>query len=129
MADGRLSPSVARARGLSPIAAQTALQSKLTELRGTYASLPDELSGRMPLSYVQLVQILTDVLILFTPFALVHTVGPFGVIAVRAPSLKSCDGVAPTCALAVSLEHARAFDHDRNRGQLWSLSSIHRSSR
>ena len=35
---------------------------------------------RMPLAYVQLVQILTDGLILTTPFALIHSVGPFGVV-------------------------------------------------
>lgn len=52
-----------------------ALENKLVELRGTYASLPDELSGRMPLAYVNLVQLLSDGLILATPFALVHSVG------------------------------------------------------
>ena len=34
----------------------------------------------MPLAYVQLVQILTDGLILTTPCALIHSVGPFGVV-------------------------------------------------
>jgi len=82
VAGGLLGTSVARARVTSsnPIAVQMSLQNKLTELRSTYASMPDELSGRMPLAYVQLVQILTDGLILTTPFALIHSVGPFGVV-------------------------------------------------
>jgi len=82
VAEGLLGTTVARARVTSsnPIAVQMSLQNKLTELRSTYASMPDELSGRMPLAYVQLVQILTDGLILTTPFALIHSVGPFGVV-------------------------------------------------
>lgn len=79
VADGRLSVSVARVRDSTPMAVQMSLQNKLIELRQTYASLPDELTARMPLAYVQLVQILTDGLMVFTPFALIHSVGPFGV--------------------------------------------------
>jgi len=79
VANGRLGVSVARSQGTSPIAVQMSLQNKLIELRATYASMPDELSGRMPLAYVQLVQILSDFLILATPFALAHSVGGFGV--------------------------------------------------
>jgi len=41
------------------------------ELRSSYASIEDELTGRMPLAYTQLVQIMADLLIGFTPFALV----------------------------------------------------------
>jgi len=78
--DGRLGVSVSRLQGTSPIALQMALQNKLVELRSTYASIPDQLSGRMPLAYVQLVQILTDLLIFCTPFALVHSVGGFGAV-------------------------------------------------
>ena len=58
-----------------------ALQGKLVELRSTYAAIRDELSGRMPLAYVQLVQILTDGLILATPISLIPSIGPFGVVA------------------------------------------------
>ena len=36
---------------------QLSLQNKLIDLRATYAALPDELSARMPLAYVQLVQV------------------------------------------------------------------------
>jgi hypothetical protein len=60
VADGRLSVTTCREASTSPIAVQMSLQNKLVELRSTYASLKDELTGRMPLSYVQLVQILTD---------------------------------------------------------------------
>ena len=80
VADGRLGVSVARKSSAAPIAVQIQLQNKLVDLRSTYASLQDELTARMPLAYVQLVQVLTDGLVLFTPLALVHTVGPFGVI-------------------------------------------------
>ena len=37
-------------------------------------------SGRMPLAYVQLVQILTDLLILTTPLALYNSVGGVGAV-------------------------------------------------
>eukprot|EP00966_Prymnesium_polylepis_P073230 1700402-Prymnesium_polylepis.1 len=51
LADGRLCGS---ASGGSPIALQMSLQGKLTELRSSYASIEDELTGRMPLAYTQL---------------------------------------------------------------------------
>jgi hypothetical protein len=54
--------------------------SKLTELRSTGASIADKLSGRMPLAYTQLVQILVDLFILATPLALMHSVGPLGAV-------------------------------------------------
>ena len=48
VAAGLLGTTVARATVTSsnPIAVQMSLQNKLTELRATYASMPDELSGR-----------------------------------------------------------------------------------
>jgi len=54
---------------------------KMTALRSTCASVPDKLSGRMPLAYTQLVQILSDLLVLFSPFALIHSVGGVGAVA------------------------------------------------
>jgi predicted membrane chloride channel (bestrophin family) len=75
VADGRLCGS---ASGGSPLALQMTLQTKLTELRANTAAIADELTGRMPLAYTQLVQIMADVLIFFTPFALVHSVGGAG---------------------------------------------------
>jgi len=80
VADGRLSCGSARATGTSPIAVQMQLERSIIELRGTYVSLADQLSARMPLAYVQLVQILTDFLMFLTPFALVHSVGPVGCV-------------------------------------------------
>jgi len=80
VADGRLGVSVARASGSSPIAVQLSLQNKVVELRATYASIGDELVGRMPLAYVQLVQILTDGLCFFTPLALLPTAGSVGAV-------------------------------------------------
>lgn len=75
--DGRLCGS---STGGNPVALQMTLQAKLTELRGAYASIEDELTGRMPLAYTQLVQIMADLLIGFTPFALVHSVGGVGAV-------------------------------------------------
>jgi len=81
-ADGRLSSSSARARGAYPIAVQVALQKQIIELRLTYASLKDELTGRMPLAYVQLVQIITDAILFCTPMALTLNLGSFGALFV-----------------------------------------------
>lgn len=67
--DGRLSRSYSRS-----------LQNALLELRATYATIPDELVGRMPLAYTHLMQVLTDALIFSTPFALVSAAGAGGVL-------------------------------------------------
>lgn len=105
VADGRLGVSVARSKGTSPIAVQMALQSKINELRATYATMPDELSGRMPLAYIQLVQILTDLLILSTPLALLHSVGSVATaVCGTAVRLKPGSNRRPTCSAA--LPHA-----------------------
>lgn len=70
LADGRMAANAATAQPL-----QRSIEDKLLELRACYAGLSDELSGRMPLAYTQLVQILCDLLVLFSPFALMHAVG------------------------------------------------------
>ena len=62
----------------------------------TDASLKDELTARMPLAYVQLVQILSDGLILFTPFALVDSIGPFGVLPEPSPWRNCCNHCSHT---------------------------------
>jgi len=54
--------------------------SELARLRATYASMGDALSGRMPMAYPHLVQILVDLLCLAAPFALVTEVGCLGAI-------------------------------------------------
>lgn len=53
---------------------------KVMDLRAAYGSIADELSGRMPLAYAQLVQILCDMLVLFSPVALVGSVGGWGAV-------------------------------------------------
>lgn len=75
-ADGRLGGgNAAHASGLS-----TVLLGKVSELRATASSISDKLSGRMPLAYTQLVQILCDLFVLTSPLALMHSVGPIGAI-------------------------------------------------
>ena len=49
-------------------------QLKLLELRAGSAAIRDELSGRMPLAYTHLMQLLVDLLVIFTPFALLSSV-------------------------------------------------------
>ena len=77
LADGRLCGSPT---GGNPLALQMAMQQKVVELRASYAGIEDELTGRMPLAYTQLVQIMADLLISFTPFALIHSVGGIGAV-------------------------------------------------
>lgn len=77
LGDGRLCGSRS---GGSAVAMQIQLQGKITDLRASYASIEDELTGRMPLAYTQLVQIMADLLILCTPFALIHSVGGVGAV-------------------------------------------------
>ena len=55
LGDGRLCGS---ASGGSSGALQITLQAKLTELRAQYGGIEDQLTGRMPLAYTQLVQIM-----------------------------------------------------------------------
>lgn len=50
--------------------AEQALLQAATALRSTCTTLPDNLSARMPLAYVHFVQVLTDLLIVLSPFAL-----------------------------------------------------------
>jgi hypothetical protein len=68
------------ASGRSSLALQHSFQGKLMDLRAAYGSIADELSGRMPLAYAQLVQILCDMLVLFSPVALVGSVGGWGAV-------------------------------------------------
>jgi len=75
--DGRL---VGMSASGGTLALETTLERTLLELRGTYASIGDELSGRMPLAYTQLVQILVDMLVVVAPFALLPAVGPFNTV-------------------------------------------------
>jgi predicted membrane chloride channel (bestrophin family) len=58
------------------------LLQEMTELRATYATIDDELAGRMPLAYAHFVQILVDTFVLIAPFALYADLGNYSVIAV-----------------------------------------------
>lgn len=84
VADGRFGGTTAAAGGGPPLALalplQASMHEKLTALRATYAAIEDELSGRMPLAYTQLVQIMVDLLVLGTPCALIHSVGGVGAV-------------------------------------------------
>ena len=48
---------------------------RLTELRAQYFNIGDYAAGRMPLAYVQLVQVLVDSLVFLSPFALYPALG------------------------------------------------------
>jgi len=58
------------------------LQAAMLALRGTYATIGDALSTRMPLAYTHLVQILVDTFIISTPIALYSTLGDKSVLCV-----------------------------------------------
>jgi len=51
-------------------------------LRNAYCAISDKLDGRMPLAYVNFVQLLVDSFVLFTPIALYADLGEFSVLAV-----------------------------------------------
>lgn len=51
------------------------LMKRLTDIRAEYFSIGDFTAGRMPLAYVQLVQILVDTLVWLSPFSLYSSLG------------------------------------------------------
>ena len=53
-----------------------------SSLRDSYVAISNKLDGRMPLPYVQFVQVLVDGFVLITPLALYGDLGEFSVIAV-----------------------------------------------
>jgi hypothetical protein len=52
---------------------------QLTALRGEYFNIDDFRAGRMPLAYVQLMQILIDSLVVLAPFALYPELGSLSI--------------------------------------------------
>jgi predicted membrane chloride channel (bestrophin family) len=52
------------------------------QLRGTYASIMDKLSTRMPLAYTHFVQILVDTFIIMAPAALYADLGAYSILCV-----------------------------------------------
>ena len=53
----------------------------VVELRQNMLSVPDELAARMPLAYVQLIQVLVDSLVVLAPLALYSELGSLSVVA------------------------------------------------
>lgn len=66
---------------LGGVSTQYHLSKTLTTLRATYASIPDQLAGRMPLAYAHMVQLLVDLLCLTAPLALLGQLGAVGAVA------------------------------------------------
>jgi predicted membrane chloride channel (bestrophin family) len=58
------------------------LMEKMCDLRSTYSSIGDKLTGRMPLAYTHFVQILVDTFVLGAPLALYADYGAWSVLAV-----------------------------------------------
>jgi len=54
---------------------------KMSDLRGTFAGISDQLDGRIPLAYAHIVQILVDCFLLIAPFALYWELGIWSVAA------------------------------------------------
>mmetsp|Transcript_13419 Transcript_13419/g.29141 ORF Transcript_13419/g.29141 Transcript_13419/m.29141 type:complete len:563 (+) Transcript_13419:83-1771(+) len=58
------------------------LQQTILTLRGTYATIGDALSTRMPLAYTHFVQILVDSFVIMAPIALYSTLGDKSILCV-----------------------------------------------
>lgn len=56
------------------------LLDQICQLRGTYATIGDKLSCRMPLPYTHFVQVLVDTFIALSPFALYADLGIYSII-------------------------------------------------
>jgi len=59
--------------------AERELIRKVTDLRAEYFSIGDLCAGRMPIAYVQLIQILVDILVWMAPFALYSDLGSLSI--------------------------------------------------
>lgn len=60
---------------------------QLTSIRGSYCAISDKTSGRMPLAYAHLVQILVDTFVLSAPISLYADLGDYSIFAVGAITL------------------------------------------
>ncbi len=63
-------------------ATKSAILKDVTSLRNAFASINNLIAGRMPLPYVQFVQVLVDLLLCVAPLALYVDMGEYSVIAV-----------------------------------------------
>jgi len=126
--DGRLvGMSAGGPRGWTPwagaeqtMAIEKTLEDTMIELRATYASITDELSGRMPLAYTQLVQILVDLLVLCTPFALLPSVG-----AITAVSGTCIITFFYSSVLNLAKVFLDPYDNESYGGELFGTSQYH----
>lgn len=88
------------------------IQTKVLELRGHSASIRDELSGRIPLAYTHLMQLLCDLLVLFTPLALSASVG--GVACVFSSALVA---LFYSSVLKLAKHFCDPYDNEQYDGQ------------
>jgi hypothetical protein len=66
----------------SDTSTKTVLLQQVTKLRAACKSIEDMMDGRMPLAYVNLVQLLVDTFVVIAPFALYADLGNYAVFAV-----------------------------------------------
>ena len=59
---------------------RASILAQLTGLRGTFASILDDLAAPMPLAYVHFVQIVTDTVLILAPFALFPKIGALSIV-------------------------------------------------
>lgn len=71
----------------SDTATKGVLLKEMTSMRSAARSISDKLNGRMPLAYVQFVQILVDSFVFTAPIALYSDLGEYSVVAVGFISL------------------------------------------
>lgn len=88
------------------------IQTKVLDLRDHSASIRDELSGRIPLAYTHLMQLLCDLLVLFTPLALSASVG--GVACVFSTALVT---LFYSSVLKLAKHFCDPFDNEQYDGQ------------
>jgi len=66
-------------RGIPNSGFEGTLLNKLSALRGEYFSIGDSFDGRMPLAYVQMVQVLVDTLVFLAPFSIYSEMGSLSI--------------------------------------------------
>jgi len=88
------------------------IQTKVLDLRDHTASISDELSGRIPLAYTHLMQLLCDLLVLFTPLALSASVG--SAVCVFATALVT---LFYSSVLKLAKQFCDPYDNEQYNGQ------------
>ena len=88
------------------------IQTKVLDLRDHSASIRDELSGRIPLAYTHLMQLLCDLLVLFTPVALSASVG--GIVCVFSTALVA---LFYSSVLKLAKHFCDPYDNEQYDGQ------------